>query len=108
METLLISVLFVLVFWGGLVFFVGEAIILMFTKGERLLLKRLSVFQHHEYYNQGFFGKVGRIFFSSDLRLKAELLALVCVYAFLSGLLVFEKEGSVSILEKMLQWFTAL
>lgn len=100
MGTMIISVVFMLVFWGGLVFFLGEAIILSFVKGQELLLRRMSVFDHHEYYRRSFFEKIGSIFIYSNLRMKIILCALVCVYIVLSAL-VSVTDSAVSILEQL-------
>lgn len=108
METVLISMLFVLVFWGGLVFFLGEAIIFAFKKGQELLLQRMSIFHHHEYYRQGFLTKAGTIFVSSDLRMKLFLVALICVYTGLSVGLMAATESSLSVLQHMLNAIAGL
>lgn len=103
MEATFISVAFMLVFWGGLVFFLGEAVILSFRKAQELLLQRISVFYHYEYYRRSFFGKLSRIFVFSDLRTKIVLCLLICTYTVLSVELMSVADSSLSVLEKMLQ-----
>jgi len=87
MTTAHLSFIFILVFWGGLVLFLGEAIVIFFGKAQELLLQKIGVFDRPAYHAQNVFAKVGSIFIYSSIGVRMQIGLLILVYAVLSATL---------------------